>query len=386
MPTPSNRSFSLPKWRWTRWLTDPGSDVPRSIRAKLVSSLFATLPVFLGGVLNTVAVALIGFLRVRSPVFLFWLALEALLCGLRCAVQFKSNRAARAGQTTPTDLHMLLALGWAASVGFGAFLGLTAGDWIVATLACTSAAAMAGGICFRNFGAPRYACAMILLSLGPICLGALVSEQKALLIAFIQIPLYAFAMTSAAFQLNRILVSTMHSDQQNAKRARHDALTGLLNRAGLEDEYYKSIESPLCIFYLDLDLFKSVNDLFGHAAGDHVLRSVADRLKYLLCPKDRAGRMGGDEFVLMARDIDELAARRLANRLVQEVGERPFALPSGEGIRIGVSIGVVMVGGREEASSFDSVVAIADRALYEAKESGRSQFRFSRPVDLINVA
>ena len=71
-----------------------------------------------------------------------------------------------------TSLYILLGLAWAASVGYGTFISLTSGDWVVATLACLSAAAMVGGISFRNFGAPRLAGAMIVLTLGSCCLAA----------------------------------------------------------------------------------------------------------------------------------------------------------------------------------------------------------------------
>ncbi|WP_204265424.1 hypothetical protein, partial [Enterobacter hormaechei] len=81
------------------------------------------------------------------------------------------------------------------------FLGLTCGDWVIATLTCLSAAAMVGGICFRNFGAPRMAATMIVLSLGPLCLGTLFAGEPMLLVVFLQIPFYLYSMSAAAFRL-----------------------------------------------------------------------------------------------------------------------------------------------------------------------------------------
>ena len=92
---------------------------------------------------------------------------------------------------------------------------------------------MVGDICFRNFSAPRFAAAMILVSLGSSVPGALLSGQALLYVVLLQAPLYFTAMTSAAFRLNRMLVATMRAERENSRRAKHDALTGLLNREGL---------------------------------------------------------------------------------------------------------------------------------------------------------
>ncbi len=73
-----------------------------------------------------------------------------------------AQRAARKRAHTPTDLYLLLAIAWSVSVGYGVIVSMASGDWVAATLACLSSAAMVGGICFRNFSAPRLAAAMIL--------------------------------------------------------------------------------------------------------------------------------------------------------------------------------------------------------------------------------
>lgn len=93
-------------------------------------------------------------------------------------------------------------------------------------LASLSAAAMVGGICFRNFGAPRLAGTMILLSLGPIIPGAAFAGEPLFYIVYLQVPMYLAAMTAAAFRLNRMLITTMRAERENSHRAHHDALTG----------------------------------------------------------------------------------------------------------------------------------------------------------------
>src|SRR3546814_4681127 len=93
------------------------------------------------------------------------------------------RRAAAKGAPTSTDLYIWLSVLWAASVGYGTFISVLSGDWVAATLACLSSAAMVGGIAFRNFAAPRLVALMILLSLGPCAVGGAMSGQPILLVA-----------------------------------------------------------------------------------------------------------------------------------------------------------------------------------------------------------
>ncbi|OTP73140.1 diguanylate cyclase/phosphodiesterase (GGDEF & EAL protein) with PAS/PAC sensor(s) [Caballeronia sordidicola] len=154
-----------------------GPDVPDDIRVALIGSLFGTLPIFAGGVLNTIAVSIAITMREPTPAFIAWVVLEVLLCGTRLVLLVAAHRASRRGQPTYTDVYLLLGVLWGASVGYGAFISILSTDWIAATLSCLSAAAMVGGICFRNFGAPRLVAIMILLSLGPCCIAAAMSKE-----------------------------------------------------------------------------------------------------------------------------------------------------------------------------------------------------------------
>lgn len=171
----------------------------------------------------------------------------------------------------------MLSIAWSGSVGYGALISLATGDWVAATLACISAGAMVGGICFRNFSAPRLCGAMIVLSLGPTIPGALIAGQPLMLVLFFQIPMYLAAMTMACFKLNRLLIATMRAERENDRRARHDVLTGLSNRAELVGALEERLSrqdghgGTLALLYLDLDDFKVVNDTHGHAAGDRLL-------------------------------------------------------------------------------------------------------------------
>ena len=105
---------------------------------------------------------------------------------------------------------------------------------------------------------------MIVLSLGPVALGAIFAGEPIIWLTVIQTPLYLVAMSMAGYRLNANLVATMRAEQENERRAQHDALTGLLNRVGLanaiEAKWSARRQQELALFYLDLDGFKAVND------------------------------------------------------------------------------------------------------------------------------
>jgi diguanylate cyclase (GGDEF)-like protein len=368
--------YSLPRWGVTRWLTDAGPGVPEDIRAALIADLHGSLPVFAAGGVNTTAVA--GVIAIRQPTALFitWFILEVALCLARITVLVVAHRRAREHRQTPTDLHVLLAVAWSTSIGFGVVISLVSGDRVGALLAGLSAAAMVGGICFRNFGAPRLAGTMILLALGPIVPGAVLAGEPLLYLVFLQVPLYLVAMTDAAFRLNRMLIATMRAERENGHLAQHDALTGLRNRAGFVDALDAKLKtSPgndgsFAVLFFDLDNFKPINDTFGHAAGDKVLQLVADRLRWALPDSTIIARMGGDEFVVVADSVTAEQAHAIGNRIIDDVA---MSYQLGEAICVQVSASVGVAISPEHGTEAEELLAAADTALYEAKSTGKSR-------------
>lgn len=382
-----SRKYSLPRWRTTRWLADCGADVPEDIRVALIGNLYGTLPVFIGGILNTLLVAAAITARSPTPLFIVWLAVETAICASRLAVLIVARRRALAHWPTPTDLNLVLSITWSGSVGYGALISLATGDWVAATLACVSAGAMVGGICFRNFSAPRLCGAMIALSLGPTIPGALIAGQPLMLVLFFQIPMYLAAMTMACFKLNRMLIATMRAERENDRRARHDELTGLANRAGLVGALDGRLSLPgrnetLALLYLDLDGFKAVNDTHGHAAGDRLLESVAERMRGLLRDGDLPARLGGDEFVVLAADRTAEEANEFGRRLIEAIAA-PYDLGSGASARIGASVGIAMA--PEHGRRAADLLRAADAALYQAKFDGGSRCHAASGDDLARL-
>ncbi|MGO4667608.1 diguanylate cyclase domain-containing protein [Bosea sp. 2RAB26] len=368
-------SYSLPRWRLTRWLTDAGPDVPADIRVALIGSLYGTLPIFAGGVINTIAVSFLIAMRIPTLPFVLWCAFEVLCCVTRLFVLLVAQKRARQGKETPTDLYILLGVAWAGGVGYGTFISLSSGDWVVATLACLSAAAMVGGICFRNYGAPRLAGVMIFLTLGACCFAAPFLGEPIMLIVFMQIPFYLFSMSRATRTLNKMLVTTMRAERENEFHARHDMLTGLSNRSGLTkalDAHFarEAGQKRLALIYLDLDGFKAVNDSYGHMAGDRLLQLVAERLRGMIRNGDLAARMGGDEFIVLSEQTEAAQLLGFGERLIREIS-RPYELDNKHEVTVGASVGIALA--PEHGTDMMALLAAADSALYQAKSRGKSR-------------
>jgi diguanylate cyclase (GGDEF)-like protein len=362
----------LPRWAFTRWLVGCAGEVPAEIRPSLVQGLYGSLPIFLGGVFNTILVSSIVATRIPTPAFLFWAALEICLAAVRLPLLIKGARASEGGGRAHIDLYITAAVCWAASVGYGCFITVLSGDWLAATLVVLSAAAMTGGVAFRNFAAPRLVMVMILLSLGPCAIAGVISGELIMLATGLQIPMYIYAMTHAAYRLNAMLVQTMRSERENGRRARHDTLTGLLNRAGLDEVVARraATRTPgATLFYIDLDGFKTINDTLGHAAGDQLLVEVSKLMKHISPPTDVVARIGGDEFIILGDKTDAATARQIGQRLIDTLSGTSFSL-DGVAVTIGASVGISI---RSAAhSDFSTLLLEADRALYDAKLKGRA--------------
>ncbi|MFK0333398.1 putative bifunctional diguanylate cyclase/phosphodiesterase [Rhizobium sp. NPDC090275] len=165
-----------------------------------------------------------------------------------------------------------------------------------------------------------------------------------------------------------------------AYMAMHDVLTGLPNRAFFA-EHIKRVSSlatadkPVALLYLDVDHFKHINDSKGHAAGDALLCQVAARLTGLSCEGDLVARLGGDEFALVVGFREAGCIERFAEQLLTSLSS-PFDL-DGVNEHVTCSIGIALA--PDHAEDDDVLMRHADLALYAAKESGRSTYRFYEP-------
>jgi diguanylate cyclase (GGDEF)-like protein len=173
---------------------------------------------------------------------------------------------------------------------------------------------------------------------------------------------------SSAFQ--RQLTTLQQVRRELHHQATHDMLTGLPNRAQLAGCAARSAGRGLAVLLLDLNGFKQVNDTYGHAAGDALLRELGHRLSVGLGPGDVAGRQGGDEFVVLLPEADRAAAERAGERL-REAVLRPVPIGDGREVSVGVSIGIA-VRPAGDTADLDALTADADAAMYREKHAGRA--------------
>lgn len=176
--------------------------------------------------------------------------------------------------------------------------------------------------------------------------------------------------------LIRDITASKKRSNELSYQAQHDMLTGLVNRREFESRMERLLEDSRLnehqhvMFYLDLDHFKVVNDECGHAAGDKVLKLLADEFKNHLRKDDCIGRLGGDEFGVLLVNCNVKSAKIVGEKMRQDIDDFEFEW-DGKCFKLGVSIGVVAI--TQHADSIESLMEQADTCCYIAKQKGRNQ-------------
>ena len=174
----------------------------------------------------------------------------------------------------------------------------------------------------------------------------------------------------------RPILRTLSDFRRVASQAATDEITGLANRRSLEEELVlewrraERIGASLALILADIDDFKSINDGFGHQAGDDVLRKVGEVFAGRVRQVDHAARYGGEEFAVLVPETDLAGAIKLAERLRADLAEARTVLPDGTELSVTASFGVAAKG---DVGSAEELVAAADEALYEAKRAGKDR-------------
>lgn len=494
------------------WLLETKAKVPNAIADELKNGLFSSIPIFLGGVLNATAIASIATWRHPIAPFITWLVFEIALGVIRMSLLIFGRSVLARGGTPPRSLSAVLSCFWAASVGGGTFLCLTHGDWVLATVACLSAAAMVCGICLRNFGTPRLAAFMVFLALAPCALAGLLTAEPILSVISVQLPIFMLTIFAASFSLHQMLVSWMtalsdlerseslnetilqsspdhmlildqdyrivfcnqsqnavgddgliehivpieknwlaemseadrpaaqaalenaqagrsanlvmsridtpgeqrrwfdiafnrtsdasgrlivvardithqkKSEEKAIWMAQHDALTGLPNRALLQDRLDAALARTdrgpkSAMLILDVDNFKSINDTVGHDGGDALLCALADRLRTAVADGDMVARTGGDEFALVIAAQSDAEVEQVAKKIFDQLRE-PI-VHGGRLLECGASIGASFI--PRDGATRSEIMKAADIALYAAKAGGRAQLRIFEPGMMTEV-
>lgn len=175
--------------------------------------------------------------------------------------------------------------------------------------------------------------------------------------------------------------------QQKAKEhklqylANYDGLTGLPNRTLFQDRLQQAIkqakrhDKQIALFFMDLDRFKQVNDMYGHKIGDLLLQEVSKRLKACVREEDTVSRLSGDEFTIILNEIQSKeSARKLADKIAKAISQ-PYKLQNIECV-VGISIGIGFY--PQDAKTINELIKLADTAMYKAKASNKHRYQFAK--------
>ena len=191
--------------------------------------------------------------------------------------------------------------------------------------------------------------------------------------------------------VGRDVTAEIRAREELERRSRTDALTGLYNRRHVVDALMAELERARRdgrlpgVVLIDLDQFKAVNDVYGHAAGDAVLRAVAHRLQAGVRRYDVVGRWGGEEFCVVVPGVgSDRALRRVAEAVRKAIADTPIPLPDDRLLRVTASVGCALA--TEGLWSVEAIVDAADRALYAAKRAGRNRTRLVTELTAEEIA
>ena len=355
------------------------------VRRLLVNSLYARPGSLLIGALTTSGATAVAAWVSNS----FWLIVAfytiTAIGATRVAMAYAFSRQTRASTATLEVAYEVGAFSYALALGLTAAYTVAAGAGPqIEMLMVANALGYGIGVSARNAGRLTIAIGQLALSCGPVALVCFVMGGLGRIALGVTILLLIPAMISIAsniFVILRDSISSAETSRRLADKmqrlAQTDVVTGLANRAGLNHamvEIMMDVEEDMCLalFWLDLDRFKEVNDLFGHPVGDRVLKEVSNRLRALAPDKATIARFGGDEFIIFTPVDDVTEAERIASEIHCEI-MRPFNIDS-ERLEIRASLGIAIM--PDNGTDSDTLMQRADLALYDAKVNGRSQTCF----------
>ena len=356
------------------WLFEPAGAVNDTGRAFLLGQLLSAPLAALMGSFCAIVVVSVAFLRSGDATYGFILALEGALIGWRLVDWRQRVRRSEAdsNHVATIDASVFISLLWCALQGLSAFVMMSGSDPVVHVLSATLAMALIGPICARNYAAPRFAFLLVILCDLPFVAGAIASREPWLTVILAITPPFLLGAMQIISVFHRAILLTLAAQARNLHLAQHDSLTGILNRQGM-DAALGSIpphgDRKMALISIDLDGFKQVNDLHGHGAGDLLLVEVARRIQSELDGDHLVARMGGDEFMIVLRDVSPKKVGPSVGRLISAISHRPYRLSDGTLARVGASIGFACL--PEDAGSAVELRLRADQALYAAKGAGK---------------
>lgn len=363
-----------------RWLTTPRRFDTPEIRERLIRSMFERRLPVLFGVFTSLATALAALVITGALWPVAWIIAEIILfAGRYRNVDRIANRPERERHRAYVRL-VLFGVAWAVTYGLGQYACAASGNHMLIVMGAINTAGAVGNIASRNAPLPRFGMIAMAFSGLPFGFGLYLHGAPEMLMVFVMATLLTGGMVLVMLQNHEIMLRMINAEWTNHLAARTDRLTELPNRIQLEerlaelcDDLVTMPDTPsFAVLCLDLDGFKAVNDQFGHAAGDTLLRAVAGRVVQSIRNQDIACRVGGDEFVLLLPDTSAAEASFVAARLIAAVS-RPYDIGIDHLVRIGVSVGSAIA--EEPGERPQSLLDRADQALYLAKAAGKGVHR-----------
>lgn len=353
-----------------RWLTNPGLSTPDHIRSQLLAQLLSSPLAIVMGALTGLIVGIASLARHGSTVFIVLVTLEVLLLAVRLGSLRSLAKATKAARVVQVDQPIVLSILWCGLQGATAFFAMRTGDTVLMVLTATMVMALIGPLCARNYAAPRLALLLVALCDFPFVVGAVSLGNPWFYILVGITPMFLLGAIQIVTNYKSAMVRALAAEHENLELSRHDPLTGLQNRGGLNAQLDRlDPMHPVAIIAMDLDGFKEINDNYGHAAGDYVLEQVADRMRKQVPEPYALARLGGDEFMAVLLDRTPQEVKAQAEGILSAIGDKSFQLRNGHWVKIGISVGYACL--PEDTKSVAKLRVHADEALYAAKHAGK---------------
>lgn len=311
-----------------------------------------------------------------------WIAADLALLAYRFTLIRRCEAARQRGEDPPLGALMAAGGTWSIIFGLGCFGCVASENLVLSVLAALNVAGVIGVVSSRNAATPRYAILVMLAVVLPFMFGALFSPSRGMMVVGLQLPFYVAGIIGVLVHNHAISVRMIRAEFDNRDLAVRDALTGLPNRILLQEELHRMCKrlaaraagssQSFVVLSMDLDGFKHINDSYGHAAGDRLLRRVGERLTNTFRATDMVFRIGGDEFIVLLPTTSEIEAAHLARRAIETIAE-PFDIEVVTTVYVGLSIGSARA--PVDGDTPEGLLTCSDLALYEAKRAGKGRHR-----------
>jgi len=367
--------MSFPVWPRKR-----ATRLPAEIEIEIISRLFAALPQILCVAAGLIIGSAIMAVKTGTPVF-WWLAAAGVVTTafrVTNIIGFKRRDPSR-------PLTLAEARRWEAGYAYSAFaftlvissltiVAAWVGDPAGYVLSLGLVMALTAGSYLRTL---RYwICAgLSTVAVGTMIVAFLISGDPLYQALGLLLSLYLFSIYESSDHIIGQFEELLLVRRELDFAASHDPLTGLFNRRGFDRALNEAFaqDEPPGLLLVDLDGFKLVNDRHGHHVGDDLLKQVAGRLRQVVGPDNLVARMGGDEFAIVVRGVDDLCALAKVADLAVSACKAPFTV-LGHTVSVGASVGVAGKSAQHgQNKSAEALKRSADKALYDAKRAGKGR-------------